>query len=351
MKLCDFDYNLPKELIAQSPTEPRDASRLMVLGKTIEHRYFSDILDYFERGDTLVLNDSRVVPAKLTGKKSTGGQVEALVISKTDSGYECLIRGKNIREGTKLHFGEFDEPNKNISSFSTGSSKLDATVLEVIKNPNTNRYLVNFNCNGNLPDILEKIGDAPLPPYIKQKLGNRNRYQTVYSKERGSIAAPTAGLHFTNELLEKIIEKGVNIAYVTLHVGLGTFTPVKAANIEDHIMEPEYISVSPESADIINETKGKLIAAGTTTVKALESSCVDGKIMANNGFSQLFIYPPYSFGSRIDCMITNFHLPKSTLLMLVSAFAGRERLMGAYSEAISHSYRFYSFGDAMLIFR
>jgi S-adenosylmethionine:tRNA ribosyltransferase-isomerase len=334
MKLSDFDYYLPKELIAQSPLEPRDSSRLMVLGKNIEHRCFSNIIDYFEDGDTLVLNDSSVIPAKLSGKKGTGGRVEALVVSKSGAGYECLIRGKNIHEGTKIYFGD-----------------LEATILEVRKKEYTNKYLVEFNCNGNLNDILEKIGDAPLPPYIKKKLEDRNRYQTVYSMEKGSIAAPTAGLHFTKELLNKILNRGVNIAYVTLHVGIGTFTPVKTQDIEAHKMEPEYFSISAESADIINETKGKLIAAGTTTVKALESSCVDGKITAKEGFSQLFIYPPYSFCSGIDGMITNFHLPKSTLLMLTSAFAGRERLMVGYSSAISHSYRFYSFGDAMLIFR
>ncbi len=334
MKLSDFDYNLPKELIAQSPIEPRDSSRLMVLGKDIEHRCFSEIVDYFEAEDTLVLNDSRVIPAKLQGKKSTGGHVEALVVSNSGAGYECLIQGKNIREGTKLYFGE-----------------LEATVLEIRKNPDTSRYLVHFNSNGNLNDILEKIGEAPLPPYIKKKLEDKNRYQTVYSREKGSVAAPTAGLHFTEHLLDRIKEKGVSIACVTLHVGPGTFTPVKAANIEDHYMEPEYVLVGAESAEIINKTKGKLIAAGTTTVKALESSCVDGKIAAHDGFSRLFIYPPYVFKSNIDAIITNFHLPKSTLVMLVSAFAGRERLMAAYNEAISQSYRFYSFGDAMLIFR
>jgi S-adenosylmethionine:tRNA ribosyltransferase-isomerase len=334
MKLSDFDYHLPSELIAQSPVEPRDSSRLMVLGKDIEHRYFTDIIDYFEDGDTLVLNDSRVIPAKISGKKSTGGHVEALVISKSDAGYECLIRGKNIREGTNFYFGE-----------------LEATVLEVIKNENANRYLVEFNCNGSLNDILEKIGEAPLPPYIKKKLDNRDRYQTVYSKEKGSIAAPTAGLHFTSNILDRIKDKGANIAYVTLHVGIGTFAPVKAEEIEDHIMEPEYISISADNANIINGTEGKLIAAGTTSVKALESSCVDGEISAKEGFSRLFIYPPYTFKSKIDAIITNFHLPKSTLLMLVSAFAGRERLMAAYKEAILNSYRFYSFGDAMLVFR
>lgn len=334
MKLSEFDYHLPRELIAQSPIEPRDASKLMVLGQQIENRFFRDVLDYFEAEDTLVLNDSRVIPAKLMGKKSTGGHVEALVVSRNDAGYECMIRGKNIREGTKINFGE-----------------LEATVLRILEKPNINRYLVNFNCNGNLPDILEKIGEAPLPPYIKQKLDDKNRYQTVYSKEKGSIAAPTAGLHFTNELLERIKEKGVNIAYVTLHVSPGTFTPVQAQDIENHIMEPEYISVRRENADIINGTTGKLIAAGTTTVKALESSCIDGKIIEKEGFSELFIYPSYQFRSKIDAMITNFHLPKSTLLMLVSAFAGRERMMEAYNEAISHSYRFYSFGDAMLVFK
>ena len=333
MKLSEFDYHLPKELIAQSPIEPRDASRLMVVGKQIDHRFFCDVPDYFEAGDTLVLNDSRVIPAKLIGKKSTGGHVEALVVSRNEAGYECMIRGKNIHEGTRLSFGE-----------------LEATVLRILERPNTNRYLVNFNCNGNLPDILEKIGEAPLPPYIKQKLDNKNRYQTVYSKEKGSIAAPTAGLHFTNDLLGRIKEKGVNIAYVTLHVSPGTFTPVKAEDIRYHIMEPEYISVRRENADVINGTPGKIIAAGTTTVKTLESSCIDGKIVEKEGFSELFIYPEYKFGSKIDAMITNFHLPKSTLLMLVSAFAGRKRLMEAYNEAISHSYRFYSFGDAMLVF-
>ncbi len=334
MKLCEFDYYLPKELIAQSPIEPRDASRLMVVGKDIKHRYFKDITDYLENGDTLVLNDSRVIPAKLQGKKSTGGHVEALVVSKTGAGYECLIQGKNIRVGTMLYFEE-----------------LEATVLEARKDTMGARYMVEFNCNGNLDDILEKVGEAPLPPYIKQKLLDRERYQTVYAREKGSVAAPTAGLHFTGELLERIKKKGVNVAYVTLHVSPGTFTPVKAGNIEEHIMEPEYVSVSQENADIINKTEGKLIAAGTTTAKALESSCLDGHITARQDFSRLFIYPPYMFRSKIDAMITNFHLPKSTLLMLVSAFSGRERIIAAYEEAISNSYRFYSFGDAMLLFR
>jgi len=334
MKLSEFDYYLPKELIAQSPIEPRDASRLMVVGQDIKHSYFRDITDYLEKGDTLVLNNSRVIPAKLQGNKSTGGHVEALVVSKSGAGYECLIQGKNIREGTQLYFGE-----------------LKAAVLEVKKDNTGARYLVDFNCNGNLNDILEKIGEAPLPPYIKQKLDDRERYQTVYARDNGSIAAPTAGLHFTSCLLDRIKEKGVSIAYITLHVSPGTFSPVKAENIEEHIMEPEYISVRKENADIINSTEGKLIAAGTTTAKALESSCVDGRITAKEDFSWLFIYPPYSFRSRIDALITNFHLPKSTLLMLVSTFTGREKLLAAYSEAISNSYRFYSFGDAMLVFR
>ncbi len=334
MKLCEFDYYLPKELIAQSPIEPRDASRLMVVGMDIKHRYFRDTTNHLEKGDTLVLNDSRVIPAKLHGKKSTGGHVEALVVSKAGAGYECLIQGKNIREGTMLYFGE-----------------LKASVLEVKRDAMGARYIVDFNCNGNLNDILETVGEAPLPPYIKQKLVDRERYQTVYAKEKGSIAAPTAGLHFTDGLLDRIKKKGVNVAYVTLHVSPGTFTPVKAQNIEEHIMEPEYFSVSQENADIINKNEGKLIAAGTTTAKALESSCVGGRITAMQDLSRLFIYPPYRFISKIDALITNFHLPKSTLLMLVSAFAGRERLMDAYKEAISNSYRFYSFGDAMLIFR
>ncbi|HEY9246320.1 MAG TPA: tRNA preQ1(34) S-adenosylmethionine ribosyltransferase-isomerase QueA [Candidatus Methanoperedens sp.] len=334
MKLSDFDYYLPKELIAQSPTEPRDASRLMVLSDKMEHRIFSDIVEYFENGDTLVLNDSKVIPAKLQGKKSSGGRIEALVISRKDAAYECLVRGKNLHEGSKLYFGE-----------------LEATILEVNRNIGTNRYLVDFGRNGDLDSILEKIGEAPLPPYIKKKLKDRNRYQTVYSREKGSIAAPTAGLHFTGDLLDRIKKKGVNIAYVTLHVGPGTFTPVKSGDIRNHTMEPEYVSITAENAKIINQNMGKLIAAGTTAVKALESSFVEGKISEMYGFSQLFIYPPYEFRSNIDGMITNFHLPKSTLLMLVSAFAGKGRLMAAYNEAISDSYRFYSFGDAMLIFK
>ena len=334
MKLTDFDYHLPNELIAQNPIEPRDSSRLMVLGEEITHRHFSDIIDYFEEGDTLVLNESKVVPAKLKGNKSTGGRVEALVVSKSGAGYECLIQGKNIREGTKLIFGE-----------------LEAEVLEVRKNTGTGKYIVDFKCNGNLEDILEKIGEAPLPPYIKEKLDDKNRYQTVYSKEKGSIAAPTAGLHFTEKLLGRIRDKGVNIAYVTLHVGIGTFMPVKTDEIEQHVMDPEFYSITQENADIINETKGKTIVCGTTTVKALESSCVDGKIMQKSEFSNLFIRPPYKFKSGIDAIITNFHLPKSTLLMLISTFAGKERIFAAYNEAISNSYRFYSFGDAMLIFR
>lgn len=334
MKLTDFDYHLPNELIAQSPIEPRDSSKLMVLGEEISHRIFTDIIDYFEVGDTLVLNESKVVPAKLKGKKSTGGRMEALVVSKSGVGYECLIQGKNIREGTKLIFGE-----------------LEAEVLEVRKNTGTGKYLVDFHCNGNLEDVLEKIGEAPLPPYIKDKLNDANRYQTVYSREKGSIAAPTAGLHFTDELLGRIRDKGVNIAYVTLHVGIGTFMPVKTDDIEQHVMEPEFYSITQDNADIINETKGKTIVCGTTTVKALESSCTDGKIMTKSEFSTLFIRPPYKFKSGIDAIITNFHLPKSTLLMLVSVFAGKERVMTAYNEAISNSYRFYSFGDAMLIFR
>ncbi len=334
MELSEFDYNLPGELIAQSPIEPRDASRLLVLGQEIEHRFFYELPDYLERGDTLVLNDSRVIPTKLIGRKNTGGRVEALVISCNDGGYECLLRGKNIHVGTQLYFGS-----------------LEAKVLEVLNGPINTRYLVGFNCNGNLVEILEKTGEAPLPPYIKKKLVDKDRYQTVYSRMRGSIAAPTAGLHFTHELLEKIKEKGIRIAYVTLHVSLGTFTPVKTKNVESHIMEPEYFAIRREDAETINGTRGKIVAAGTTTVKALESSCIDGRIIEKEGMSDLFIYPSYRFKSRIDALVTNFHLPKSTLLMLVSAFAGKERIKAAYYEAIARAYRFYSFGDSMLVFK
>lgn len=324
MKLSDFDYYLPKELIAQSPIEPRDASRLMVVREHIEHRRFYEIVNYLEKGDTLVLNDSRVIPAKLRGRKITGGRVEALVISRNGNEYECIIKGKNIREGLKLYFGEFE-----------------AKVVE-IKEEDIKKYVLRFNET----NVLEKIGETPLPPYIKKKLNDDERYQTVYSTKKGSIAAPTAGLHFTKELLE-IIRRKVNIAYVTLHIGAGTFLPVRG---ENHSMV-EYFSISNENARIINENKGKLIACGTTTVKALESSCVDGKIVPKEGYSNLFIHPPYRFKSDIHAMITNFHLPRSTLLMLVCAFAGKDRVMNAYREAIANSYRFYSFGDAMLIFR
>lgn len=334
MNLGDFDFDLPRERIAQTPIEPRDASRLMVLGKEIEHRIFSDIIDYLEAGDTLILNDSRVVQAKLSGKKSTGGRVEVLVISKNGAGCECLIRGKHVHEGTKISFGE-----------------IEATVLSVRKSLNTSRYLIAFEGNGNLNDLLEDFGEAPLPPYIKKKLDDRDRYQTAYAKEKGSLAAPTAGMHFTENLLNRISKKGINIAYVTLHVGIGTFLPVKTDFVEDHTMEPEYFSISRENAEVINETTGRTFVCGTTSIKALESSSQDGKIEVKEGFSDLFIYPPYTFRAKIDGIITNFHLPKSTLIMLVSSFAGKERLMAAYHEAIENSYRFYSFGDAMLIFR
>ncbi len=335
MKLSDFDYTLPEELIAQEPIEERSSSKLLVLtGERIEHRRFTDILDYLSRGDTLVINDSKVIPARLTGKKATGGKVSVLLIEKDendDSSWDCLLKGKNIKDGTLLHF-------KNLCGKVIGKKG--------------SRFKIRFDNTDNFERVLEKIGEMPTPPYIKKALEKKDRYQTVYAREPGSIAAPTAGLHFTKELISSIKKRGVNIAEVTLHVGIGTFTPVKSMDIAGHRMEAEYFKIEKRSADIINNTKGKLIIVGTTTVRALESACNgDGRVNPVSGLARVFIYPPYRFKTKADGLITNFHLPRSTLLMMVSAFAGRERILNAYKAAIEKRYRFYSFGDAMLIFR
>lgn len=330
LSLSDYDYSLPKELIAQEPLKDRSKSRLMVLFKDkIEHRRFFEVVEYLNKGDTLVINDSKVIPAKLKGRKPTGGKIEVLLLKEIEKNvWECLIRGKNLKEGTKLIFKDIEG--------------------KIIKRDR--KFVVEFNVE-DMRAYLEKHGEVPLPPYIKKELKEKNRYQTIYARKEGSIAAPTAGLHFSKELLNEIRKKGINIAPITLHVSIGTFAPVRSQDITKHKMEAEYFEISKESAEIINKTKGKVIAVGTTVVKALESSSRNGEVVPLHGWSDLFIYPPYEFKSPIKAMITNFHLPKSTLLMLVCAFAGRERIFKAYRQAIAEKYRFYSFGDAMLIFK
>lgn len=340
MKTSDFYYNLPKELIAQIPLEPRDTSKLLVLGResgNIEHKHFYDIIDYLNPGDLLVCNDSRVLPARIFGiKDETGARVEFLLLKQISGNrWETLCKpGKKAREGAK---------------FSFGNGIMSATVEKV--NDDGNR-IVSFECDDNFFAVLDKIGQMPLPPYITEKLKDRERYQTVYSHELGSAAAPTAGLHFTDELLEKIKEKGVNVAYVTLHVGLGTFRPVKVDDVTNHKMHSEHYEIPEVTARLINETKknGKrVIAVGTTSCRTLESvASFFGEIKPCNGFTDIFIYPGYEF-KVLDGLITNFHLPESTLIMLVSAFAGYDNIMNAYNTAVEEKYRFFSFGDAMFI--
>lgn len=334
----DFYYDLPKELIAQEPVEPRDSSRLMVVGResgTIEHRIFRDIIDYLDEGDVLVINDSKVIPARLYGiKESSGITIEMVLLrSRGLDVWEVMTRpGRRAVPGTTIVFGD---------------GILRAEVLETIEGGNR---LVKFTYDGdNIFSILDRIGQMPLPPYITTKLKEKSRYQTVYAREEGSAAAPTAGLHFTKELLQKIKDKGVKIAPVMLHVGLGTFRPVKVEHITEHEMHSEFFSVSKESADIINSRKGRVIAVGTTSCRVLESaSDENGIIHPMTDDTQIFIYPGYRF-KLLDGIITNFHLPESTLLMLVSAFSSRDIMMKAYEEAIKQKYRFFSFGDAMFI--
>ncbi len=339
MQLSDFDYSLPQRLIAQSPAEPRDTSKLMVLrNDEIEHKTFRDLVGYLGKGDVLVLNDSKVLPARLFGRKETGGKVELLLINKEDGNrWECLIKGKSVRSGTKLFFAE---------------NRLEGIVEDRIQG---GRFRVEFLTENDLDEIIQEIGEMPIPPYIKEVPEDPQRYQTVYAKENGSIAAPTAGLHFTEQTLGEIQTKGVEIVNITLHVSIGTFLPVKSQDITLHTMGPEHFEIGANAARKINTAKAngnKIIAVGTTTVKALESACDDaGKIMGMEGQSDLFIHPGYEFRSGLDALLTNFHLPKSTLLMLVTAFAGGDRIMKAYRTAVDNSYRFYSFGDAMLILR
>ena len=339
MKTSDFNYDLPQELIAQTPLDRRDGSRLMTLDKTtgeIGHHHFYDLPQFLRPGDCLVLNNSRVLPARLIGHRPTGGAVEILLlVDKGGDVWECLVRpGKKLREGARVTFGD---------------GQLQAEVQEVL--PDGNR-LVHFEYKGIFLEVLEELGRMPLPPYIKAELKDQERYQTVSSKVVGSAAAPTAGLHFTPELLEQIENMGVKLCYVTLHVGLGTFRPVKEDEITEHEMHSEYCVIPQETADIINETKkngGRVICVGTTSCRTLESwAAEDGTMTATGGWTNIFIYPGYRF-KVMDALVTNFHLPESTLIMLVSALAGREHVLNAYNEAVREKYRFFSFGDAMFI--
>ncbi len=339
MKTRDFWYDLPEELIAQTPLQQRDASRLLVLDRVsgnVDHKHFYDVLDYLKPGDCLVMNDSRVLPARLLGSRPTGGAVELLLLKDLGGKrWECLAKpGRKLQKGQDVVFGD---------------GKLTATVVEVKDDGNR---IVEFHYEGIFLEVLEQLGKMPLPPYIKEELRDRERYQTVYSREIGSAAAPTAGLHFTNELLEKIRQKGVNTAFITLHVGLGTFRPVKAEDIHDHHMHAELCMIGKETADLLNATKqagGRIICVGTTSCRTLESLVnEDGTFAEQSKWTEIFIYPGYQF-KAMDGLITNFHLPESTLVMLVSAFAGREYVLSAYEQAVQDRYRFFSFGDAMLI--
>lgn len=339
MNVADFDYNLPEELIAQVPIQKRDESRLMVLNKkeqTIEHKKFKDIIDYLEEGDCLVINNTKVLPARLYGKKETGANVEILLLKQIENDiWECIVRpGNKLHVGAKIIFKE---------------GLLKGEILETLEGGTRK---VKFTYKGIFNEILDQIGLMPLPPYIHEELKEKNRYQTVYAKYDGSAAAPTAGLHFTEELLERIKEKGVKIAKVTLHVGIGTFRPVKVEKVEDHHMHSEHFLIKKEDAEIINQAKrnGKrIISVGTTSCRTLESVADEkGFIKESEGDTQIFIYPGYKF-KCVDCLITNFHLPQSTLLMLVSSLAGREYIIKAYEEAVKEKYRFFSFGDAMFI--
>lgn len=337
MLVTDFDYELPKELIAQHPMEPRDHSRLLVVDKTtgeLEHRHFYDLVDYLRPGDLLVFNDTRVIPARLHGFKDTGAHVEVFLLTRKDANdWEVLVKpGKKLQVGAKIKFSE----------------ELSA---EIIANTDFGGRIARFHYDGIFEEILDRLGETPLPPYITAPLEDKERYQTVYSRERGSAAAPTAGLHFTKELLQKIKEKGCEEVFVTLHVGLGTFRPVSVETIEDHQMHSEFYSVSPEAAAAINKAKAegrRIIAVGTTSVRTLESAGASGVMQAGGNWTKIFIYPGYKY-NFVDALVTNFHLPQSTLLMLVSALSTRDIMLATYKVAVAEKYRFFSFGDAMFI--
>ena len=340
MKVTDFDYHLPEELIAQHPVEPRDTSRLLTLdkitGEVVHKAHFYELLEELNAGDVLVFNDTKVIPARLYGQRAeSGGKVEVLLLTPAgESSWECLVKpGKKCPIGQVIVFDE----------------RLKGTVTD---KTDFGGRIIKFECTGVFDEVIQDIGEMPLPPYIHEKLEDKDRYQTVYAKEKGSAAAPTAGLHFTPELLEKIKAKGVELEFVTLHVGLGTFRPVSADSIEDHQMHSEFYVVHKDTADRINEAKAagrRIVAVGTTSVRTLESaSTEEGVLQATSGWTQIFIYPGYKF-KMVDALVTNFHLPQSTLLMLISALAGREHCLAAYEEAVRERYRFFSFGDAMFI--
>ena len=339
MKTSDFLYELPESRIAQHPVEPRDHARLMVLSKedgSVQHRHFYDIIDYLNSGDVLVVNETRVIPARLLGERvPSGGACEVFLLKQlAPKKWETLVRpGRRLREGSQVSFGD---------------GRLTAAIGATTQ---AGGRIVDFQCEGPFEAALDALGEMPLPPYIHEKLADKERYQTVYAKQEGSAAAPTAGLHFTPELLRRIREKGVEVVPILLHVGLGTFRPVKVDDVETHEMHSEYYEVTQDAADRVNAARARgnrIIAVGTTSVRTLESACADGKLTAKKGDTNIFIYPGYTY-RLVDCLITNFHLPGSTLIMLVSAFYGRERTLAAYEEAVREGYRFYSFGDAMLI--
>lgn len=337
MLVTDFDYDLPQELIAQHPMEPRDHSRLLVVDKKtgeIEHKHFYDLVNYLKPGDVLVFNDTRVIPARLHGTKDTGAHVEVFLLTRRDAtDWEVLVRpGKKLQVGAKINFS-------------------DELSCEVIEHTDFGGRVVRFKYDGVFEEILDRLGETPLPPYITAPLEDKERYQTVYNRERGSAAAPTAGLHFTKELLQKIKEIGCEEVFVTLHVGLGTFRPVSEAKIEDHKMHKEFYTVSQEAADAVNKAKAegrRIIAVGTTAVRTLEAAGADGQLHAGSSWTNIFIYPGYKF-RLVDDLVTNFHLPQSTLLMLVSTLSTREIMLQTYKKAVEEKYRFFSFGDAMFI--
>lgn len=337
MKVADFDYYLPTELIAQSPMEPRDHSRLLVLHREdgrLEHRHFYDLPDYLRPGDVLVFNDTRVIPARLLGRKDSGARAEVFLLTRLQEGeWEVLVRpGKKLPEGAVINFG----PELS---------------CQVLRRTDYGGRVVRFSYQGVFEEILDRLGETPLPPYIKLPLADKERYQTVYSRERGSAAAPTAGLHFTRELLERLRDKGCQEVFLTLHVGLGTFRPVSVEQVEEHVMHREFYSVPEETAAAVNAAKAegrRIVAVGTTAVRTLEAAGAGGRLAAGKGWTNIFIYPGYRF-RMVDALVTNFHLPQSTLLMLVSALAGRELILRAYQEAVRERYRFFSFGDCTLI--
>ncbi|MDD6570653.1 tRNA preQ1(34) S-adenosylmethionine ribosyltransferase-isomerase QueA [Acidaminococcus timonensis] len=337
MDVTDFDYDLPKELIAQTPVEPRDSSRLLVMDKNtgeLEHRHFYNLPEYLKPGDVLVFNDTRVIPARLHGFKTTGAHVEVFLLTrKNATDWEVLVKpGKKLQKGAQIKFS-------------------DELSCEILDTTDFGGRIARFHYDGIFEEILDRLGETPLPPYIHEKLKDKERYQTVYNRERGSAAAPTAGLHFTKELLKKIKDMGVEEVFVTLHVGLGTFRPVNESKVEDHKMHREFYTVSQEAADAINKAKRegrRIIAVGTTSVRTLESAGASGVMKAGGNWTEIFIYPGYQF-KFVDALVTNFHLPQSTLVMLVAALTSREKILHAYKVAVENKYRFFSFGDAMFI--